>query len=116
MQKMKLPNETVCVEKLKEREFAETKADLLLTPTNSKRLMPKENNESQTWAGGKPPGVAETQHLLERMPRKPRGTEAIVLMFPRPVAEDQTFSKEFAALIERRARTRKLQTTGATST
>ena len=116
MRKTKLPNETVCVEKLKEHEFAELKASLLLTPTNFKRLTPKESNESQTWAGGKPPGVAETQHLLERMPRKPRGTEAIVLMFPRPVAEDQTSSREFAALTVKQARTRKLQTIRATLT
>ena len=114
--KMKLPNEIVNDEKLKEHEFAKLKASPLLTPTNFERLTPKESNESQTWAGGKPPGAAETQHLLEQRPRKPRGTEAIVLMFPRPVAEAETFSKEFAAHIEKRARTRKLQTTGATST
>ena len=63
MRKMKLPNETVWVEKLKEREFAELKASVLLTPTNSKRLTPKENDESPTWAGRKPPEVAENQHL-----------------------------------------------------
>ena len=63
--KMKLPNEIVNDEKLKEHEFAKLKASLLLTPTNYERLTPKENDESRTWAGRKPPEVAEIQHLLE---------------------------------------------------
>ena len=69
MLKMKLPNEIVYVEKLKEHGFAKPKASLLLTPTNYERLTPKGNSGSRTWAGGKPPGVAEIQHLLEQMAR-----------------------------------------------
>ena len=68
-QKMKLPNEIVYVEKLKEHGFAKPKASLLLTPTNYERLTPKGNSGSRTWAGVKPPGVAEIQHLLEQMAR-----------------------------------------------
>ena len=116
MRKTKLPNEIVYVEKLKEHGFAKPKASLLLTPTNYERLTPKGNSGSRTWAGVKPPGVAEIQHLLEQRPQEPPGTEAIVLMFPRPVAEDQNSSRELAALTVKQARTRRLQTIGATLT
>ena len=63
--KMKLLNKIVNDEKLKEHEFAKLKASLLLMPTNCERLTPKENDESPTWAGRKPPEVAEIQHLPE---------------------------------------------------
>ena len=65
MPEMRLPNEIVYVDKPKEHGFAKPKASLLLTPTNYERLTPKENDESRTWAGKKPPEVAEIQHLLE---------------------------------------------------
>ena len=65
MRKTKLPSEIVYVEKLKEHGFAKPKASLLLTPTNYERVTSKGNNESRTWAGKKPPEVAETRHLLE---------------------------------------------------
>ena len=65
VQRMKLPNEIGNDAKLKELAYDKPRASLLLMPTNCERLTPKENDESPTWAGRKPPEVAEIQHLLE---------------------------------------------------
>ena len=116
MQNMQSPSETVYVEKLQKPDFAETRVGLLLTPTNSERLMLKENDELLTWAGGKPPEAAGTQLQLGQLSRRYRRTEAIVLKSHRPKAEDQTVNKGFAAPTGKPARTQRLRTIGATLT